>query len=84
MENSHKIAEISMYLFLQILSKYDPKLEADAIQWMEAILGEQTMKGAEGPDQVHKVLKDGSILCKYALCFIKLVIFTSSRIFVFF
>ena len=49
---------------LQILSKYDANLEADAIQWIEAILGEGTMKGAEGPDQVQKVLKDGSILCK--------------------
>ena len=54
---------------LQILSKYDPKLEADSIQWIEAILGEGTMKGAEGPDQVQKVLKDGSILCKYAISF---------------
>ena len=49
---------------LQILSKYDANLEADAVQWIEAILGEGTMKGAEGPDQVQKVLKDGSILCK--------------------
>ena len=46
------------------MSKYDANLEADAIQWIEAILGEGTMKGAQGPDQVQKVLKDGSILCK--------------------
>ena len=47
------------------MGKYDPQLEADAVQWIEAILGEGTMKGAEGPDQVQKVLKDGSIICKY-------------------
>jgi len=47
----------------KIMSKYDANLEADAIQWIEAILGEGTMKGAQGPDQVQKVLKDGSILC---------------------
>ncbi|XP_065057783.1 myophilin-like [Rhopilema esculentum] len=48
----------------KIAGKYDPKLEEDSIQWIEAILGEGTMQGAKGADAVQKVLKDGSILCK--------------------
>ncbi len=44
------------------MSKYDHQLEQDAVQWIEAILGGGTMKGAVGPDAVHQVLKDGVIL----------------------
>ena len=47
------------------MGKYSPELEADAVQWINEILGEGTMKGAQGPDEVQKVLKDGSILCRY-------------------
>lgn len=48
----------------KILEKYDRNLEADAVRWIEAILGEGTMQGAAGPDEVHKILKDGSVLCR--------------------
>ena len=53
----------SLFCF-QIMEKYDPQLEADVIMWINAILGDGTMQGAEGPTKVREVLKDGQILCK--------------------
>eukprot|EP00794_Sanderia_malayensis_P000091 gene91-695_t len=63
MSNRPKGFGLSAEVRNKILSKYDMELERQAVEWIEAILGEGTMKGAEGPNEVHKVLKDGSILC---------------------
>ena len=48
-----------------MLEKYDPELEKDAVTWIDALLGEGTMQGKEGPDEIHQVLKDGKILIRY-------------------
>lgn len=44
-------------------SKYDVKLEQEALRWMEAVLGEPLFAGVAGQDNVHEKLKDGTILC---------------------
>ena len=44
-------------------SKYDPKLEQEAVQWIEKVLGEKVFAGAKGADAVQEKLKDGVILC---------------------
>ena len=44
-------------------SKYDPKLEQEAVQWIETVLGERVFAGASGADAVQEKLKDGVILC---------------------
>eukprot|EP00112_Aurelia_sp_Birch-Aquarium-sp1_P006769 Seg1740.3 transcript_id=Seg1740.3/GoldUCD/mRNA.D3Y31 product="Muscle-specific protein 20" protein_id=Seg1740.3/GoldUCD/D3Y31 len=43
--------------------KYDPKLEKEATEWIEKVLGEKFFAGASGADAVHEKLKDGVILC---------------------
>ncbi|XP_031553101.1 muscle-specific protein 20-like [Actinia tenebrosa] len=47
-------------------AKYDPELERQAIDWIEAVLGEKALGGASGQDGVHAALKDGIILCRVA------------------
>ncbi|KAL8562209.1 hypothetical protein ACOMHN_005194 [Nucella lapillus] len=53
----------------KISEKYDVRLEQEAREWMEAILGEPLEEGADpsvplGVDKFHKALKDGLVLCK--------------------
>ena len=48
----------------KLSSKYDVKREKEALNWMEAVLGERLFPGVQGADAVHEKLKDGVILCK--------------------
>ena len=45
-------------------SKYSLEREREAINWIEAVLGERLFAGVKGADAVHEKLKDGVILCK--------------------
>ncbi|XP_065071495.1 myophilin-like [Rhopilema esculentum] len=48
----------------KLSSKYDSGREREALQWIEAVLGERVFGGVQGSDAVHQKLKDGVILCK--------------------
>lgn len=45
-------------------SKYNLNREKEALNWIEAVLGERLFGGVQGADAVHEKLKDGVILCK--------------------
>lgn len=44
--------------------KYDPQLEEEAKNWIEAVIGEPVFQGASGYDAFGNALKNGSILCR--------------------
>ena len=47
------------------LAKYDPKLQAHAVAWMEAVTGESLgLSVSAGAKEFHEALKDGVCLCK--------------------
>lgn len=49
------------FFFLpQLDTKYDPVLEAEARDWLEAVVGEPFPKAGS----FHEALKDGAYLCK--------------------
>lgn len=53
----------------KIRSKYDINMEQDARRWIEEVLGEELVPGADpneplGMDNFQKVLKNGVILCR--------------------
>ena len=45
-------------------SKYSLEREKEALNWVEAVMGERLFPGVQGADAVHEKLKDGVILCK--------------------
>lgn len=47
-------------------SKYDQDLEAQAIAWIEAVLGDRVFGGVSGQKDFQEKLKDGVILCNLA------------------
>ncbi|XP_020895637.1 myophilin [Exaiptasia diaphana] len=50
----------------KIESKYDGEQESKAREWIEAVLEENVFEGKEGLDQVHQVLRSGTVLCRVA------------------
>lgn len=60
-------------------AKYDPELEAQAIAWIEAVLGEHVFGGASGQEAFHEKLKDGVILCNLANALGGKIKFNSSK-----
>jgi len=46
--------------------KYDPELDLQARQWMNAVLGEQALNEEPDSNGLHEKLKDGTILCRVA------------------
>ena len=47
---------------LQKDAKYNLEEEAEATQWIEAVLGRDVFGGKSGQDAVHEVLADGRVL----------------------
>merc|ERR1711860_100961 len=47
-------------------AKYDPELESQARDWMNAVLGEKALQDAADQDQFTEELKSGVILCRVA------------------
>ena len=52
----------SLLLSLQKDAKYDPELEQEARQWIEAVLGRNVFGDECGADHMHEVLGDGKVL----------------------
>jgi hypothetical protein len=50
----------------KLSAKYEPEKEAEAREWMEAIVGEPLANQDVGPIPFHESLKDGTYLCKLA------------------
>ena len=52
------------FVMLQKEAKYNSDEEAEAIAWIEAVLGRDVFGGKSGPDNVHACLADGRVLCE--------------------
>ena len=52
------------FVTLQKEAKYNSDEEAEAIAWIEAVLGRDVFGGKSGPDNVHACLADGRVLCE--------------------
>ncbi|XP_076446936.1 myophilin-like [Babylonia areolata] len=60
---------LSAEIHRKIQSKYDVTLEQEARTWIEQLLGEELVPGADpstplGHDTFHEVLRDGQVLCR--------------------
>ena len=49
---------------LQKEAKYNAREEAEAMAWVEAVLGRDVFGGKCGQDNVHACLADGKVLCE--------------------
>jgi len=49
----------------KILSKYDPDLAAESLEWVRAVTGDNISTSGD-PDNFWEVLKDGQTLCRLA------------------
>ena len=52
------------FVMLQKEAKYNSDEEAEAIAWIEAVLGRDVFGGKSGPDDVQACLADGRVLCE--------------------
>lgn len=52
----------SCVVLFQTKAKYNAEDEAQALQWIEAVLGRDVFGGKTGEDAVHEVLADGKVL----------------------
>lgn len=66
MANRPKGFGMSADLARKAAAKYDSQQEANAIEWIEAVLGRNVFGGKCGQDHVHEVLKDGTVLVELA------------------
>ena len=61
-ETNHVTMFQSLLLSLQKDAKYDPELEQEARQWVEAVLGRNVFGDECGADHMHELLGDGKVL----------------------
>ena len=61
---------------LQKDSKYDPELEQQIREWINAVVGGQVLKPEPDSTDFHDSLKDGQILVEYVGIFIKVLVVT--------